>query len=261
MTSAIPIAIHGASGRMGQALLQAARERADAVVVAAMVSAGSPWNGQRVEGGELVYSAALDAQTRVLVDFSHAGAFDDALRLAIEQRIGFVSGTTGIDARQREAMESAAATIPVLWSANFSLGIALLTKLVEQAARALPQWDCEIVEAHHDRKRDAPSGTALALGRAVAVARDMDFDTIARRSRDAESAPRVPGEIGFAVIRAGDIVGEHEVVFATRGERIELAHRATDRAIFARGAIEAACWIAGKPTGLYALADVFEQGR
>lgn len=259
MTSAIPIAIHGASGRMGQALLHAARERADAAVVAAMVRAGSPWNGQRVDDGGLVYSTALEAQARVLVDFSHAGAFDDALRLAVEQRLAFVSGTTGIDARQRAAMESAAMRIPVLWSANFSLGIALLTKLVEQAARALPQWDCEIVEAHHNRKRDAPSGTALALGRAVAAARDMDFDAVARRSRDAEPAPRVPGEIGFAVIRAGDIVGEHDVVFATHGERIELAHRATDRAIFARGALEAACWIADRQAGLYALADVIER--
>jgi len=246
---------------MGQAVLQAARERADADIVAALVRSGSPCSGQQVGGSALAYSVALDAAPQVLVDFSNADAFGDALRLAVERRCAFVSGTTGIDARQRAAMAHAAATIPVLWSANFSLGVALLTRLVAQAAQAFPQWDCEIIEAHHGAKRDAPSGTALALGRAVAHAREVDFDAVARRSRDDEARPRTPGEIGFAAVRAGDIVGEHEVMFATRGERIELVHRATDRAIFARGALEAACWIAARQAGLYTLDDVFERAR
>ena len=246
---------------MGQALLRAARERDDADIVAALVRNGSPWSGQRVDDAGLVYSVALNASPQVLVDFSNADAFDDTLRLAVERRSAFVSGTTGIDARQRASMERAAVTIPVLWSANFSLGVALLTRLVAQAAQAFPQWDCEIVEAHHGAKRDAPSGTALALGRTVAQAREVDFDAVARRSRDDESRPRAAGEIGFAAIRAGDIVGEHEVMFATRGERIELVHRATDRIIFARGALEAARWSAGKPAGLYVLDDVFGQAR
>lgn len=261
MSSVVPVAIHGAAGRMGQALLRDARERDDVRVVAALVRAGSPALGRGADDG-IAFAAALDsAAPRVLVDFSGAAAFDHALGVALERRIAFVSGTTGIDERQRTALQAASASIPVLWSANFSLGVALLTRLVEQAARALPQWDCEIVEAHHGGKRDAPSGTALAFGRAVAAARGVDFGAVARHSRDAESQPRAPGEIGFAVIRAADIVGEHEVLFATRGERIEFAHRATDRAIFARGALTAACWLAGRPAGQYALADVFGTTR
>ena len=144
----------------------------------------------------------------------------------------------------------------MLWSANFSLGVALLSRLVAEAARALPQWDCEIAETHHSHKQDAPSGTALALGREVAAARGQAFDAVARLSRSDMQAPRDPGEIGFAVTRAGDIVGEHTVLFATAGERIELSHRATDRTIFARGAVAAARWIASRPAGRYALMDV-----
>ncbi len=144
----------------------------------------------------------------------------------------------------------------MLWSANFSLGVALLARLVAQAAQALPDWDCEIAEAHHSRKQDAPSGTALALGREVASARGQDFDAVAALSHVGANAPRTQDSIGFSVVRAGDIVGEHTVMFATEGERIELVHRATDRDIFARGAVAAARWIAGRAPGKYVLADV-----
>jgi 4-hydroxy-tetrahydrodipicolinate reductase len=262
MSAAIPVAIHGASGRMGQSILRLIATRDDVVVVAAVVRAGSELDGRPVgllgSQAALLHTSSLadEAAPRVLIDFSNAAAFDAALDLALQRRIAFVSGTTGIDARQRAALDRAASIIPVLWSANFSLGIALLSRLVAQAAKALPNWDCEIAEAHHGAKKDAPSGTALALGREAAAARGQDFDAVAKLSRAGTDATRTPGEIGFAVTRAGDIVGEHTVTFATGGERIELTHRATNREIFARGAIAAAHWIAGRSAGRYRLSDV-----
>jgi 4-hydroxy-tetrahydrodipicolinate reductase len=135
--------------------------------------------------------------------------------------------------------------------------VAVLARLVEDAARLLADWDCEIAESHHRAKRDAPSGTALALGRGIAAARGVAFDEVARRARDGSAREsREAAEIGFAVTRAGDVVGEHSVLFATAGERVELVHRATDRAIFARGALAAARWLATRPHGRYTLADM-----
>src|SRR5690606_26010281 len=164
-------------------------------------------------------------------------AFDGILALAVERGAAFVSGTTGLDDARRSALEAAAARITVLWAANFSLGVAILNALVERAAKALAGWDCDIVEAHHVRKQDAPSGTALALG----------------ASAEAGGAhPR------YASLRAGDIVGEHTVQFATAGERIELVHRAGNRDIFARGALHAARHLAGRPPGRYRLRDLLD---
>ncbi len=258
------IAVHGASGRMGQAILRILFAHVDVSPVAALVRGDSPLVGTSLAHGfgevaaEVMYMTALSATvaTDVLIDFSLPTAFDNALASALEHKAAFVSGTTGLDDRQQAALARASESIPVLWSANFSLGIALLSHLVAQAARALPDWDCEIAEAHHSAKKDAPSGTALALGREVAAARAQDFDSVCRLSRTGEDAQRTHGEIGFAVTRAGDIVGEHSVMLATRGERIELAHRATDRDVFARGAVTAARWIAGRASGRYSLADV-----
>jgi 4-hydroxy-tetrahydrodipicolinate reductase len=170
-----------------------------------------------------------------------------------------VSGTTGLSARQHDALRDAAREIAVLWSANFSLGVAVLTRAAREAARALASWDCEIAEAHHRHKQDAPSGTALALGRAIADARGVAFDAVAERDRS--TTPRTRADsIGFAVTRAGDIVGEHTVTLAGAGERIELTHRATDRAIFARGALVAALWLAAQRPGLHSIDDVLEVG-
>jgi 4-hydroxy-tetrahydrodipicolinate reductase len=255
------IAVHGASGRMGQEILRLLVARDDVAVIAALVRAGSELEGTSLattlgaQAFDLAYASSLraDLAPSVVVDFSNASAFDGALDLAVKSGAAFVCGTTGLDDRQRTSLDRAAASIPVLWSANFSIGVALLSRLVAEAASALRDWDCEIAEAHHSRKQDAPSGTALALGREVAAARGADFDAVAKMR---DNAPCVPGSIGFAVTRAGDIVGEHSVLFATSGERIELIHRATDRAIFARGAVAAARWIAHKPAGRYALADV-----
>jgi 4-hydroxy-tetrahydrodipicolinate reductase len=192
----------------------------------------------------------------VVVDFSEPAGFDAALAHCAANRVALVSGTTGLDIAQLTALDAAAQTIPVLHAANFSLGIAVLTRALREAAAALPGWDLEIVEAHHARKVDAPSGTALALGRAAAAARGQDFDAVALLSREGQVGARRSGTIGFASIRAGDIVGEHTALLATHGERLELSHRATDRSIFARGALHAAAWLAGKPPGAYSLDDV-----
>lgn len=192
----------------------------------------------------------------VLIDFSAPAGFDAALAHCCAHRVALVSGTTGLSAAQRTALAAAARAIPVLWSANFSLGIAVLTRALGMAAAALRGWDLEIIEAHHARKADAPSGTALALGRAAAAARGQDFDAVAVLSREGRVGERPAGAIGFAAVRAGDIVGEHTALLATAGERLELAHRATDRAIFARGALAAAAWLAGKPAGAYSIDDV-----
>lgn len=261
MTSPIPVVIRGAAGRMGQAIARVVSERGDLALVAALVRSGSALVDAPVYPATDHPLRYADTLTRapdgaVLVDFSVAEAFDDGLAMAVDQRLAFVSGTTGLDARQFAALERAAESIPVLWSANFSLGVAVLTRVVRDAARAVPDWDCEIVEAHHSRKLDAPSGTALALGRAVAAARGQDFDAVAVPARTGGDAARRPAQIGFAAVRGGDIVGEHTVLFATAGERIELSHRATDRAIFARGAVTSAAWLAGRAPGRYSIEDV-----
>lgn len=219
---------------MGQTLLRLATERDDLRVVAAVAPPSA-------EGGLLgtPFHPVADLEDvpafDVAVDFSLPAAFDPLLALCARRGAAFVSGTTGLAPQQRADLEAAAQRIAVLWSANFSLGVAILDELVERAAAALSGWDCDIVEAHHTRKLDAPSGTALALGAA---------------------AERGGADPRYASLRAGDIVGEHMVQFATDGERIELIHRATNRDIFARGALHAAAAIVGRPTGSYRLRDL-----
>lgn len=219
---------------MGQALLRLCSEHNACRVVAAV----SRSVGQRVIDGVPQFAAdelhgvpAFD----VAIDFSLPQGFDGILALCLERQAALVSGTTGLDDARRASLAAAAQRIPVLWASNFSLGVALLHELVERAARALPDWDCDIVEAHHARKLDAPSGTALTLGAAAGLG-----GATAR----------------YASLRAGDIVGEHTVQFATTGERIELVHRATSRDIFARGALHAAARLAGQPPGTYRLRDL-----
>lgn len=227
--------IHGASGRMGGALLRLAAARDDLQVTAAVAEA--PQTGTTATGVPLFAAGtAGEALPKfdVVIDFSLPAGFDAALALCRERGAALVSGTTGLHASQRAAMHAAGAEIPVLWSANYSLGVAVLKTMVARAAAALPGWDCDIVESHHVHKLDAPSGTALALGAA------------------AEQGGAVPR---YASLRAGDIVGEHLVQFTALGERIELIHRATDRDIFARGALHAATLLVGQAPGHYS----FEQ--
>ncbi len=229
----IRLLIHGASGRMGRALLRLAKADARFAVVAAVTRSGGSVDGMRALPSDRIATAV---PFDVLVDFSLPAAFDVALELCLQRGVALVSGTTGLSDAQRSALDSATRAIPALWSANFSIGVAVLNDLVRRAATMLPGWDCDIVESHHVHKRDAPSGTALALGETVASARG--------------SAPH------YASLRAGDIVGEHLVQFTGTGERVELVHRATDRDVFALGALEAAALIAGRGPGRYALGDL-----
>ena len=229
----IRLLIHGASGRMGRALLRLAAEDARFEVVAAVSR-----NGGEVGGVPLIASTQIDSvpDFDVALDFSLSEGFDAILGLCRRRGCALVSGTTGLSDAQRATLKSATAEIPVLWSANFSIGVTVLTELVRRVAAIVPEWDCDIVETHHRHKRDAPSGTALTLGAAVHEARGTH--------------PH------YASLRAGDVVGEHAVQFTTNGERLELIHRATDRDIFARGALEAAARVVGKPAAAYRLADL-----
>lgn len=236
MSAPVRVLIHGASGRMGQTLLRLAAEREGLTIVAAAAppSADTALLGQPFHPlDQLEHAPAFD----VAIDFSLPAGFDAILALCAARGAAFVSGTTGLAPSQRAASQTTSAHIPVLWAANFSLGVAVLETLVERAATALQSWDCDIVESHHTRKLDAPSGTALALGAA------------AQRSG---ANPR------YASLRAGDIVGEHLVQFTGNGERIELIHRAANRDIFARGALHAATRIVGRAPGSYRLRDLLD---
>ncbi len=243
MRNPFRLAISGANGRMGRALQALLRDDAR-FELAQCIHASSEWRD----------APGVD----VVIDFSTPAGFDAALAHCREHRVAFVSGTTGLDAAQLAALVDARG-FPVLHAANFSLGIAVLTRLLRDAAAALPDWDLEILEAHHAEKADAPSGTALALGRAPAAARGRDFEEVAAYGRHGHTGPRRSGAIGFASIRAGDIVGEHTAMLASRDERIELSHRAFDSAIFARGALAAAAWLVGKPAGTYSIDDVLRE--
>jgi 4-hydroxy-tetrahydrodipicolinate reductase len=236
MGTPIRILIHGASGRMGQTLLRLAGERPDLEVagavsrkVASRVIDGIPQFATSELGGVPAFDVAID--------FSLPEGFDAILDTCRSRHAALVSGTTGLSELQGQAIRAATAEIPVLWSANFSLGIAVIGDLVERAASALHGWDCDIVESHHVHKKDAPSGTALALG---------------------ASAERGGAQPRYASLRAGDIVGEHLVQFTSLGERIELVHRATTRDIFARGALHAASRLAQRGPGQYRLRDLLD---
>ncbi|MBS0193287.1 MAG: 4-hydroxy-tetrahydrodipicolinate reductase [Proteobacteria bacterium] len=226
----VRLLIHGASGRMGRAVLRLAAADARVAVTGAVNRSGNKVDGVRAWPASRI-AAALPFD--VLVDFSLPDALDAALELCLQRGAALVCGTTGLSSSQREAMVAAAESIPILYAANFSIGVALLHELVSRAATAVPDWDCHIVETHHAQKRDAPSGTALSLGEAIAGARG--------------SPPQ------YLSLRAGDVVGEHLVQFTGHGERLELIHRATDREIFARGALEAAVRLAGRGPGIYSL--------
>lgn len=250
----VRLAISGASGRMGQAMLALLRDDARFALVHAVVAPDSTQVGEPVwMGRALRYTPdwsnapALD----VIIDFSSPTGLAAALDHCEAHAVALVVGTTGLDSALVTRVDAAVQRIALLRAANFSLGVAVLTRLLREASAVLRDWDLEIVEAHHGRKQDAPSGTALALGEAAASARGTTLAADAVYAREGHTGPRRAGSIGFAVVRGGDIVGEHQALLIGQGERLELAHRATDRAIFARGAIEAAHWLAHRPAGSY----------
>ncbi|MEZ5462398.1 4-hydroxy-tetrahydrodipicolinate reductase [Dokdonella sp.] len=256
MNEPIRLIVFGAAGRMGQAVLRIASENSGFEVAVAVVRERKDDAGNAVAAN---YATVVDAGTGAdaVLDFSGTAGFNAALDLAVQRRLPLVSGSTGLSDAQQAAMAAAASKIPVLWAANFSLGVAVLAHLAAQAASLLPDWDCEIIEAHHRLKTDAPSGTALTLGERVNASRGRPNDP----ARIDRSGKRAPGAIGYSVSRAGDIIGEHEVRLAGSGERLELIHRAGDRDLFARGALAGARWIVGKPAGLHQVGDVLGLAR
>lgn len=251
----IKAGIVGVGGRMGAELVRALRESADMRLTAAIARPGSASIGRDL--GVIVSDdlGAVLPGLDVVIDFSSAGAVAATADACAAAGVALMVGTTGLDAATYARLDAAATKVPVLVAANTSLALNVLLELVQQAARALPAgYDIEIFEAHHRNKVDAPSGTALALGDAAASGRN---ETLQRpvSLTGAQSGARASGGIGFSVARGGDVVGEHDVRFLGAGEQLRLCHVATDRAIFARGAIAAAQWLAGKPPGRYRMAD------
>ena len=266
MSQPVRIAINGASGRMGGALLDLLGTDSRFDLVHAVVAPHSPLAGTLVFGAgsstvryayDWMDTPALD----VVIDFSTPDGLASALDYCLAHGTALVSGTTGVDAALEAKLAGAGEHIALLRAANFSLAIAVLTRLLREAAAALPTWDIEIIEAHHNRKQDAPSGTALALGRAAASARNTDLEAVATYDRAGQRGARVAGSIGFASVRGGDIVGEHHAMLIDTGERLELSHRATDRSIFARGALQAAFWLSQREAGAWQMDDVVAAGR
>ncbi|MFW2829582.1 4-hydroxy-tetrahydrodipicolinate reductase [Sphingomonas sp. ID0503] len=238
------IALIGARGRMGQAIALALDGSPDCIL------------GPLFDAGDDL-SGLSSANADVVVDFSNPAALPAVIDAAVRAGLPLVIGTTGLEPDHHAAIDRAAATIPVLQTGNTSLGVTLLAHLVQEAAARLgTDWDIEIVEMHHRHKVDAPSGTALLLGQVAAAGRGVDLATVADRGRDGVTGARREGAIGFASLRGGSVAGDHNVIFAAEGERIELGHRAESRAIFARGAVKAARWLIGRAPGRYAMPDV-----
>ncbi len=269
--SDLKIVVVGAAGRMGRELIRMVTATDGAVVSAAIERPDSdmlgrdagPLAGLEPLGVEITEDALTAfARSDAVLDFTVPAATVAFSELAAQARIVHVIGTTGLSAEDDRRIEAAARHAVVVRSGNMSLGVNLLAGLVRQAARALdPEFDIEVVEMHHRHKVDAPSGTALLLGRAAAEGRGVDLDERSVRVRDGITGPRQAGDIGFATLRGGSVVGEHSVIFAGEGERIELTHKAHDRSLFSRGAVKAALWGYGKKPGLYSMDDVLGLGE
>ena len=266
MSDLIGIVVTGASGRMGRMLLRLVSESPAARLVGALEQPGHDWigcdAGAAMGGAELGVTVTDDpvaafARAQAVIDFTAPAATVEFAGLAAQARAVHVIGTTGLAEDHLRQIAAAARHAPIVRAGNMSLGVNLLAQLTRQVAAALDaDWDVEVIEAHHRMKVDAPSGTALMLGEAAAEARGVTLDGMADRGRDGMTGPRERGHIGFSAIRGGDIVGEHDVVFAGEGERIVLRHVATDRAVFARGALKAALWGQDRKPGEYDMLDV-----
>jgi 4-hydroxy-tetrahydrodipicolinate reductase len=252
------IAIAGAAGRMGQMLIREIARTEGASLAGAVEHSGSNALGSETGGVKIVADpAAALATAGVLIDFTVPAATVAHARVCAEKGVSMVIGTTGLDPEQTKAIHEAAKKVPILWAANMSLGVNILLALVEKTASMLdPSYDIEVLEMHHRHKIDAPSGTALALGKAAAAGRKVKIEDVWRKSRDGHTGARPAGEIGFATLRGGEEVGVHTVMFAAAGERLELSHRSFSRETYASGAVRAALWLKGKKPGLYGMKDV-----
>ncbi|WP_375687476.1 4-hydroxy-tetrahydrodipicolinate reductase [Pseudooceanicola sp. LIPI14-2-Ac024] len=259
------IVVTGASGRMGQMLIRTVEASGKARISGAVERAGHDWVGKDlgdlvgVARGVTVTDDPLEAfaTAQAVLDFTAPAATVEFAALAAQARAVHVIGTTGMEEAHLEKLKAAARHAVIIRAGNMSLGVNLLVQLTRKVAQALDtDWDIEVIEAHHRHKVDAPSGTALMLGEAAAEGRGVALSDVADRGRDGITGAREAGHIGFSAIRGGDIVGEHDVLFAAEGERVILRHVATDRGIFARGALKAALWGQDKGPGEYDMADV-----
>ncbi|MGH1353771.1 MAG: 4-hydroxy-tetrahydrodipicolinate reductase [Thalassovita sp.] len=266
MTNLPGIVVTGASGRMGQMLMRTILDSDKCKLVGAVERKGHDWVGRDVGecmGGTAVGVIASDdpletfLHAQAVIDFTAPAATVEFAAIAAQARIVHVIGTTGMADEDLAKVSAAARHATVVRAGNMSLGVNLLVQLTKQVAAALDEdFDIEVIEAHHNKKVDAPSGTALMLGEAAAEGRGVSLEAVSDRGRDGITGARKKGDIGFTAIRGGDIVGEHDVLFAAAGERIVLRHLATDRAIFARGALKAALWGQGQKPGEYDMVDV-----
>lgn len=270
MSDMVAIGVTGAAGRMGRSVIEVVLGDPQARLAGGCEAPGHPAVGTAIRDPGNGRATGLDiaaapeslfAASDVVIDFTAPAASARHAALAADTGTALVIGTTGLGPAEQGAIAAAAQSAPILVAANFSLGVNLLlalTRLV--AARLGPEYDLEVLDFHHRHKRDAPSGTALALLRAAAEGRGLDPDEALAALAPDRNGVRAPGALGFAVLRGGDVAGEHSVILAGAGERLELTHRANDRAIFARGALTAAKWLATRPPGLYSMADVLGLG-
>lgn len=260
------IGIIGCGGRMGQMLVRTVLASEGCTLAGGVEREGAPVLGQDlgvVAGVKPLGltvgtdTAALFAAADACIEFTSPAASVEHAAQAAAAGKALVLGATGFEAAQLDALRRHAQQAPIVWAPNMSLGVNILLGVVRQIARALdPAWDIEVLEMHHRMKVDAPSGTALALGKAAAEGRGVALESVAQRVRDGITGARPQGQIGFATLRGGDVVGEHKVIFAGDGERVEIGHIATSREIFARGAVRAAQWAVGQPPGFYGMQDV-----
>lgn len=255
--------IAGSRGRMGKAIISAVLASDDLSLAGGTEpnangeTISDPATGTDTGKPVMQHMADLAEISDVLIDFTVLGALEAHLQVAVSSKIPLVIGTTGLAADHHRMINDAARQIPVVQSGNMSLGVNVLEILVEKAARILgDDWDAEIVEMHHRHKVDAPSGTALMLGEAIARGRGRELQTIAGKARDGQTGVRKQGDVGFASLRGGGVIGDHSVILAGESERIELTHRAGDRSLFAAGAVQAARWIVSQPPGRYDMKDV-----
>lgn len=260
------VAVMGAAGRMGKNLIEAVGQAEGAELAAAIDRPDSSLIG--ADAGELVglgrlgvvlcgdLAAAVDSFD-VLIDFTHPSVTLRNLEICRQAGKAMVIGTTGFSAQEKQLLVEAGKQIPIVFAANFSVGVNLCLKLLDTAARVLgDEVDIEIIEAHHRHKVDAPSGTALRMGEVVANALSRDLEKVAVYGREGQTGARARETIGFATVRAGDVVGDHTVLFAAEGERVEITHKASSRMTFAKGAVRAALWLRDQPAALYDMQDV-----
>ncbi len=248
---------------MGRAVVEAAQPMSSCTIVAGIERAGSPLIGQSIESlglavnGPIVGSLQDAPDARVVIDFSTPESTVSVAKSARDRGLALVSGTTGLSQAHLEELRTLGQTIPILHSPNMSVGVNVLFGLINNATAQLgPEWDVEITEAHHHHKVDAPSGTAKKILQIITESSDPHQTMDIQYGREGHTGPRPAKQIGMHVVRGGDVVGDHTVVYYGEGERLEITHRATDRAIFARGALRAAHWVVGQPPGFYALNDV-----